>query len=118
MTDKYLQTSVKNYKYTCSICLQEKRGKTISDICYSCRKKEEDKTKLKQFLDSSCSNKVHLSKIMNLPTLKEAHMYCKYNYLSGQTTGPAIENYIREKYKMKKNKIYYFKIWRLCTWND
>jgi len=102
-------THYKNiYKYICSICSQEKRGKNISDICFLCRKKdntiEENKIKLKQLLDSSCSNKIHTTKIMNLPSLKEAHMYCKYNYLSGQITGPVLEKYIRDKYKMTKNK--------------
>jgi hypothetical protein len=59
--------------------------------------------KLKQLLDSSCSNKIHTEKIIKLPTLKDAHIYCKYNNLSGQYTGPILENYIKYKYNMKKN---------------
>ena len=63
----------------------------------------EEKIKLKQLLDSSCSNKKHIKKIMELPTLKDAHRYCKINNLSGQFTGPALEKYIKKKYKMTKN---------------
>jgi hypothetical protein len=63
----------------------------------------ETKIKLKQILDSSCSNKMHIEKIMKLPTLKDIHIYCKYNNLSGQFTGPLIEKYIKIKYKMTKN---------------
>jgi len=63
----------------------------------------ETKNKLKQLLDSSSSNKIHTKTIMALPTLKDAHIYCKYNNLSGQFTGPVLEKYIKEKYKMTKN---------------
>lgn len=63
----------------------------------------ETKIKLKQLLDSSRSNKIHTENIMNLPTLKDAHMYCKYNNLSGQYTGPVLEKYIKHKYNMTKN---------------
>jgi hypothetical protein len=63
----------------------------------------ETKVKLKLLLDSSHSNKVHTENIMRLSTLKEAHMYCKYNNLSGQFTGPVLEKYIKVKYKMTKN---------------
>ena len=65
---------------------------------------EENKLKLKQFLDSCRSNKIHTEIIMNLPTLKHAHIYCKYNNLTGQFTGPVLEKYIKVKYKMTKNK--------------
>lgn len=40
---------------------------------------------------------------MALPTLKDAHIYCKYNNLSGQFTGPVLEKYIKIKYNMTKN---------------
>ncbi len=63
----------------------------------------ETKIKLTQLLDSSRSNKVHTEIIMKLPTLKDAHMYCKYNNLSGQFTGPVLEKYIKIIYKMTKN---------------
>jgi|688.fasta_scaffold786632_1 hypothetical protein len=63
----------------------------------------EIKIKLKQLLDSSRSTKIHIETIMKLPTLKDAHMYCKYNNLSGQFTGPILEKYIKIKYKMTKN---------------
>jgi len=63
----------------------------------------ETKIKLKQLLDSSRSNRIHTETIMTLPTLKDAHIYCKYNNLSGQFTGPVLEKYIKIKYKMTKN---------------
>jgi hypothetical protein len=63
----------------------------------------ENKIKLKQFLDSSRSNKTHSDIILELPTLKDAHMYCKYNNLTGQFTGPVLEKYIKCKYGMTKN---------------
>jgi hypothetical protein len=63
----------------------------------------ETKKKLKQLLDSSRSNKIHTETIMTLPTLKHAHIYCKTHNLSGQFTGPVLENYIKMKYKMTKN---------------
>ena len=63
----------------------------------------EIKIKLKQLLDSCRSNKIHTETIMKLPTLKDAHIYCKYNNLSGQFTGPVLEKYIKVKYNMTKN---------------
>jgi hypothetical protein len=63
----------------------------------------ETKIKLKQLLDSSCSNKIHTETILSLPTLKDACIYCKYNNLSGQFTGPVLEKYIKTRYKMTKN---------------
>jgi len=63
----------------------------------------ENKIKLKQLLDSACSNKIHTENIIKLETIKQAHMYCKYNNLTGQYTGPILEKYIRLKYKMGKN---------------
>lgn len=63
----------------------------------------ETKIKLKQFLDSSRSNKIHVENIMKLTTLKDAHIYCKYNNLSGQFTGPILEKFIKNKYNMTKN---------------
>jgi hypothetical protein len=65
--------------------------------------KEQIKIILKQLLDSTCKNKKHTETIMGLPTLKDAHIYCKYNNLSGQFTGPVLEKYIKIKYKMTKN---------------
>jgi len=41
--------------------------------------------------------------ILKHNTVKEAHAYCKVNQLSGQVTGPLIENYIKTKYNMTKN---------------
>ena len=49
------------------------------------------------------SSIVHKDEIMKCYTLKEAHIYCKIHKLSGQVTGPLIENFIKEKYNMEKN---------------
>jgi hypothetical protein len=62
-----------------------------------------ERIKLKMFLDSSRSTKHHTDAIMTCLTLKDAHMYCKTNSLSGQFTGPVLEKYIKNKYKMTKN---------------
>lgn len=64
----------------------------------------ETKRKLKQMLDSTCSNEIHTQAIMTLPTLKDAHIYCKCHNLSGQFTGPVLEKYIKVKYNMTKNE--------------
>lgn len=45
----------------------------------------------------------HYTRILEQDTLKNAHIYCKINMLSGQISGPLIENYIKVKYNMKKN---------------
>lgn len=57
--------------------------------------------KLKHILDSSKVN--HKNEILKQENLKEAHIYCKINNLSGQLAGPLIENYIKVKYNMEKN---------------
>lgn len=57
--------------------------------------------KLKNILDISHID--HNVEIMKQSDLKNAHIYCKINQLSGQISGPLIENYIRIKYNMKKN---------------
>lgn len=75
----------------------------INDNIITDNQQDETKIKLKQLLDSSCSNKKHTENIMNLPTLKEAHIYCKFNNMSGQFTGPVLEKYIEKKYNMTKN---------------
>jgi len=68
-------------------------------------KDEKNKTqtilKLKNILDNSKIN--HKNNIMNQLTLKDAHIYCKLYNLSGQITGPLIENYIKDNYNMLKN---------------
>ena len=61
----------------------------------------EVKYKLEHLLFNSSVK--HSDKIMKLKTLKEAHIYCKMNNLTGQFTGPIIEKYIKEKYNMIKN---------------
>jgi hypothetical protein len=65
------------------------------------------KQKLKDILE--CSKINHNIEIMKQLTLKDAHIYCKIHKLSGQVTGPLIENYIKEKYNMTKNNA------SLCT---
>ena len=58
---------------------------------------------LKLLLDSSVPNTIHNEKILACDTLKDAHIYCKLNNLSGQFTGPVLEKYIQKKYNMTKN---------------
>lgn len=60
------------------------------------------KDKLKYVLGLSKCN--HKQEIMKQPDLKYAHMYCKINQLSGQVAGPLVENYIKHRYNMTKNK--------------
>ena len=58
--------------------------------------------KLKFILDRSKTN--HKVEILKQSTLKDAHLYCKLNELSGQVTGPLVEMYIKTKYNMSKNQ--------------
>jgi hypothetical protein len=59
------------------------------------------KQTLKYILETSKNN--HKIEIIKQTNLKQAHIYCKIHQLSGQVSGPLIENYIKEKYKMTKN---------------
>ena len=61
----------------------------------------ENIVKLKNILNLSKKN--HKTEILLQQTLKDVHIYCKINNLSGQISGPLIENYIKNKYKMIKN---------------
>jgi len=56
---------------------------------------------LKRILESSKRN--YKGEILNQPDLKHAHIYCKIEKLSGQISGPLIESYIQQKFKMTKN---------------
>ena len=62
---------------------------------------DEIKIKLKYILWTSAIN--HKIEIMKQPDIKQAHIYCKIHQLSGQVSGPLIENYIKNKYEMIKN---------------
>jgi hypothetical protein len=62
---------------------------------------EEIRCKLTYILDSSEIN--HKIEIMKEASLKDAHIYSKIHNLSGQVSGPLIENYIKNKYNMIKN---------------
>ena len=64
-------------------------------------KDEPVRKRLKLFLDSSKIN--HKKEILKQETLKDAHIYCKVNNLSGQESGPLIETYMKEKFNMIKN---------------
>lgn len=44
----------------------------------------------------------HFEEIMLCNSLKDAHIYCKTNSLSGQITGPLIERYMRGAFHMTK----------------
>lgn len=59
------------------------------------------KSSLRNILKNSKIN--HKEEILKKKDLKYAHIYCKINNLSGQTTGPLIEYYIQHKFDMKKN---------------
>ena len=62
---------------------------------------ETNKLLLKNILDRS--KIVHKNEIIKKATVKDAHVYCKINNLSGQVAGPLIEFYIKTKYNMIKN---------------
>ena len=49
------------------------------------------------------SKRDHKIEIMKENTIKDAHIYCKINNLSGQVSGPLIESFIKQKYNMIKN---------------
>ena len=55
----------------------------------------ENIVKLKNILNLSKKN--HKTEILLQQTLKDVHIYCKINNLSGQISGPLIENYIKNK---------------------
>jgi hypothetical protein len=56
---------------------------------------------LQRILDTS--KIIHKIEILKEANIKDAHIYCKINNLSGQITGPLIEYYIKTKYNMLKN---------------
>jgi len=45
----------------------------------------------------------HKIEILKQKDLKDAHMYCKINNLSGQVLGPLIESYIQHHFNLTKN---------------
>ena len=59
-------------------------------------------TKLRDILKISKCN--HKKEILKEVDIKHAHIYCKINQLNGQITGSLIEEYIKNKYNMIKNK--------------
>ena len=59
------------------------------------------KNQLQHILNQSNIN--HSVEILKEESVKNAHIYCKINQLSGQVTGPLIESYLKEKYNMTKN---------------
>lgn len=46
----------------------------------------------------------HREEVMLCDSLKAAHVYCKTNSLPGQITGPLIERYMRDAFRMTKIK--------------
>lgn len=60
-----------------------------------------EKQLLKNILNSSVVD--HNTSIMSRNSVKEAHIYCKINNLSGQVSGPLIEKFMKNKYNMVKN---------------
>jgi hypothetical protein len=57
--------------------------------------------KLKNLLDESSID--HKKEIINYNSLKEAHIYCVINKLSGQISGPLLQYYIEQTNNMIKN---------------
>jgi hypothetical protein len=74
----------------------------ISDSKLSLESDTEIKKELKQFLNNSKIN--HKLEIMKQVNLKNAHIYCIINRLSGQVSGPLLEHRIKNQFKMIKNK--------------
>jgi len=46
----------------------------------------------------------HRAEMLKEASLKDAHIYCKVNHLSGQISGTLVEMYIQMKFAMTKNK--------------
>ena len=65
------------------------------------QEQESIRNELKKLLHN---DKDHKKEILKLKTIKDAHIYCKINKLTGQQMGPLIEFYIKEKSCMEKNK--------------
>ena len=65
-------------------------------------KETEEVKKLKEHLVLLTVN--HETQIMNLKTLKQAHVYCVTNNLSAQRYGPLLEKFIQTKFNYIKNK--------------
>jgi hypothetical protein len=64
--------------------------------------KAERVKRLREHLTLSKVN--HEDQVMNLPTLKEANVYCIIHNVSAQQYGPLLEKFIRIKFNYKKNK--------------
>jgi hypothetical protein len=73
----------------------------VRDVIKKSSKKKINIKELLYILDKSKIN--HKNEILKEKTLKDVHIYCKKNKLSGQITGPLIEHYIIVKYNLKKN---------------
>ena len=76
-------------------------SKKVNPTTITIDQDEPIRKRLKLILDSSKVN--HKEEILKKETLKDAHIYCKINNLSGQEAGPLIETFIKEKFNMEKN---------------
>ena len=63
--------------------------------------KKDLQEQLRNIID--CSKKDNKVEIIKFQLLKDAHIYCKINNLSGQITGPLIEHFIIIKNNMDKS---------------
>lgn len=88
-----------------------KREQDIDNLCESINKFKLDnnsiiKKKLNEILvyNILSNNNSHKDNILKCKTIKDAHIYCKINNLSSQCSGILIEEFIKNKYNMKKNK--------------
>lgn len=65
----------------------------------------DEEFEIKSMLENILKNEKinHKKEIIKKQDLKHAHIYCKIHNLSGQVTGPLIEFYIQNHFKMTKN---------------
>lgn len=73
----------------------------MSNKCTMAMTKEERVNKLKQHL--AHANVKHDAEVMQLTTLKDAHVYCALYRVSAQQYGPLLERFIRTNFKYVKN---------------
>ncbi len=81
--------------------MQHQESDSFASQLEQMQEKESIVTELRKLLDN---DKDHKEEILKCKTIKDAHIYCKINHLTGQQMGPLIEFYIKEKFSMEKNK--------------
>ena len=84
------------------ITLFENKQPVSSNECEIATNRFETINRLMNILIVSKIN--HEERIMNLPSLKQAHIYCLIHNIPSQQYGTLLEKYIRTKYNYIKNK--------------